>query len=62
MLKLTPCPVAATDRADAGFILAIPDAEEIGIFEEDIIEKEIVDEEVRVTRVLLLAAVIETVA
>ena len=47
--------VADTDLAGAGFTLTIPDAEEIAVVV-------IVEGEVRVTRVLLLAVVIGTVA
>ena len=53
--KFSSCPVAATDRAEAGFILTIPDAEEIAVVV-------IVEGEVRVTIKLLLAVVIGIVA
>ena len=53
--KFTSCPVAAADVAGAGFILTIHDAEEIAV-------AVIVEGEVRVTRVLVLAVVIGTVA
>ena len=46
--KFTSCPVAVTDIAGAGFILTIPDAEEIAVVV-------IVEGEVRVARILLLA-------
>ena len=49
--KFASCPVAATDIAGAGFILTIPDAEAIAVVV-------IVEGEVRVTRILLLAAVV----
>ena len=52
--KLTSCPVAGTHVAGAGFILIIPDAEEITIVV-------IVEGEVRVTKTLS-AVVIEIVA
>ena len=53
--KFASCPVPATDIAGAGFILTIPDAEEIAV-------AVIVEGEVRVTRILLLAVVIGIVA
>ena len=49
--KFASCPVATTDIAGAGFILTIPDAEEIAVVV-------IVEGEVRVTRILLLAVVV----
>ena len=49
--KFASCPVPATDIAGAGFILTIPDAEEIAV-------AVIVEGEVRVTRILLLAVVV----
>ena len=45
----------ATDIAGVGFILTIPDTEEITVIV-------IVMEEVRVTRVLLLSVVVETLS
>ena len=54
--KLRSCPVAAIDIAGAGIKLIIPDAKEIAVV---VI---IFDEEIAVTRVLLLAVVIRTVA
>ena len=53
--KCASCPVAATDIAGAGFIVTIPDAEEMAVVV-------IVEGEVRVTRILLLPVVIEIVA
>ena len=53
--KFTSCPVAVTDIAGAGFVLTITDAEEIAVVV-------IVEGEVRVTRILLLAVVIGIVA
>ena len=53
--KFAFCPVAVTDIAGAGFILTIPDAEEIAVVI-------IVEGEVRVTRILLLVVVIGIVA
>ena len=53
--KFASCPVAATDIAGAEFILTIPDPEEIAVVV-------IVEGEVRVTRTLLFALVIGTVA
>ena len=53
--KFASCLVAATDLAGAGFTLTTPDAEEIAVVV-------IVEGEVGVTRVLLLAVVIGTVA
>ena len=53
--KFASCPVPATDIAGAGFILTIPDAEEIAV-------AVIVEGEVRVTRILLLAVVVGIVA
>ena len=50
-LKFASCPVAATDIAGTGFILTIPDAEEIAVLV-------VVEGEVRVARVLLLVVVI----
>ena len=55
LLIFASCPVAATDIAGAGFILTIPDAE-------DIVVVVIVEGEVRVPRILLLAVVIRIVA
>ena len=49
--KFASCAVAATDIAGAGFILTLPDAEEIAVVE-------IVEGEVRVTRILLIVVVI----
>ena len=53
--KFASCPVAATDIAGAGFILTIPDAAEMAVVV-------IVEGEIRVTRILLLAVVIGIVA
>ena len=53
--KFACCPVAATDIAGAGFILTIPDAEEIVVVV-------IVEGEVKVTKILLLSVVIGIVA
>ena len=51
--KFASGPVAVTDIAGAGFILTTPDAEERAA-------QMIVEEEVRVTRILLLAVIIGT--
>ena len=51
--KFASGPVAVTDIAGAGFILTTPDAEERAV-------QMIVEEEVRVTRILLLAVIIGT--
>ena len=48
--KLASCPVAAADIAGAGFVLTIPDAEEIVV-------AVIAEEEVRVRSVFLLDVV-----
>ena len=53
--KFASYPAVATDIAGAGFILTIPNAEEIAV-------TVIVEGEVRVTRALLLAIVIRTIA
>ena len=53
--KFASCPIAATHVAGVGFILTIPDAEEIAVVV-------IVEREVRVTRILLLAVVVGIVA
>ena len=53
--KLASCPVTATVVAGAEFILTIPYAEETAVVV-------IIEEEVRVRRILLLAVVIGTVA
>ena len=53
--KFASCPLAATDIVGAGFILTIPDAEAIAVVV-------IVEGEVRVTRILLLAVVVGIVA
>ena len=55
VLKFASSPVPSTDIAGAGFILTIPDAEEIAV-------AVIVEGEVRVTRILLLAVVVGIVA
>ena len=52
--KFASCYVAATHIPGAGFMLTLPDAEEIAVVV-------IIEREVKVTRVLLLAAVIGTV-
>ena len=49
--KFVSCHVAATDIAGARFILTIPDAEEIAVVM-------VVEGEVKVTRILLLAVVV----
>lgn len=54
--KLRSCPVAAIDLAGAGIKLIIPDAKEIAVV---VI---IFQEEIAVTRLLLLAVIIRTVA
>ena len=51
--KLRSCPVAATDIARAGFLCTIPDAKEITVVV-------ILEEEVRVARVLPLTVLIES--
>ena len=53
VLKFASCPVATTDIVGAGCILTIPDAEAIAA-------QMVVEEEVRVTRILLLAVIIGT--
>ena len=53
--KFASCPVAPTDITGVGFILTVPDGEEVAVVV-------IVEGEVRVTRLLLLAVVIGTVA
>ena len=53
--KYASCPVATTGVAGPGFILTIPDAEDTAAIV-------IVEGEVRVTRILLLAVVIGIVA
>ena len=53
--KFASCHIAATDIAGAEFILTIPDSVEIGIVV-------IVEGEISVTRVFLLAVVFGTVA
>ena len=53
--KFASCPLAATDIAGAGFILTIPDAEEIVVVV-------LVEWEVRMTIILPLAVVIGIVA
>ena len=50
--KFVSCPVAATDIAGTGFILTIPDADEMAV---------VVEGDARVTRILLLAVVIGVV-
>ena len=50
--KFASCPVAATDIAGTGFILTIPDADEMAV---------VVEGDARVTRILLLAVVIGVV-
>ena len=51
--KFASGPVAVTDIAGAGFILTTPDVEERAV-------QMIIEEEVRVTRILLLAVIIGT--
>ena len=53
--KLASCPLVATDIVGPGYILTIPDAEAIAVVV-------IVEGEVRVTRILLLAVVVGIVA
>ena len=53
--KFSSCPVAAADIAGAGFLLTIPDAEAIAVVV-------IVEGEVRVTIILLVAVVVRIVA